>query len=131
MDRMVLGLLAGAVVGAPIITIATAIIAGSSRPDVGQFAVTTLLVFAALVLAMPLTQAPLWFVLRMRLRDSAASTLAGGLAFLAPSILILVAWGNYVGYAPVAQNAAWVASWGLAGLVAGSVGWRVASFEVS
>lgn len=132
LDRLVLGLLAGAAVGAPIITVAMAITAGNFSVDVWQFAFMALLVFVALVLTMPLAQAPLWFVLRrLRLRDSVASTLAGGLAFLAPSIFIMVAWGDYVGSAPLAQNVAWVAWWGLAGLVAGFIAWRVASFEVS
>lgn len=114
------------------ITVATAISSGNFNADLLQFAFTALLVFVALALTMPLAQAPLWLILRwLRLGDAVASTLAGGLAFLAPAILIMVVWSDYVGYPPLIQSLAWAASWALAGLVAGFVVWRVASFKVS
>lgn len=132
LDRLALGLFAGAAVGALIIAVAWGAVAGGYSGGMWQLIWTTLLLFVLLALITPLTQAPLWLLLRwLRLRDSVASTLAGGLAFLAPWILIMVAWGDYVGYPSLTQTVATLALWGLAGLVAGFVAWRVASFEIS
>lgn len=132
LDRLALGLLAGSIVSAPIVTVSMAVATNNLSDDVLNFALAAALVFLVLVVTMPLAQAPLWFVLRgWRLPDWAAATIAGGLAFLAPPILGAIAWADYAGPAAVAETVMLVVAWVPAGLVAGFVAWRVASFEVS
>lgn len=134
-DRLFAGLMAGAAVGALIVTITLTVyamaVAAEPSINVWWFVSTVVLVFLLFGLTMPLAQAPLWFLLRtLRLRDWIAATIAGGLAFIVPIGLFSIAWADYVGSAPITETVASLVCCGGAGLAAGFVAWRVASSDI-
>ena len=125
MDRLFAGLMAGAAVGAPMITVPMAV-TSNLISDLWQFTSTLVLVFLLLALVMVLAQAPMWFLMRaLRLPDWMAATIAGGLAFAIPLVWLMFAWADYVGSAPVAQNIALASYAAMTGIAAGFIAWRV------
>lgn len=132
LDRLILGLLGGAAVGAPLISTSMMVVRGDLTGTLWALVVIAIFVFLLLAVAGPLLQAPLWLLLRaLRLQDWIAATIAGGLAFLVPPVVLALAWSDYASPPLSEELVALLACWGLPGLLAGFVAWRVTSLESS
>ncbi|MGE0532004.1 MAG: hypothetical protein AB7G40_09315 [Hyphomonadaceae bacterium] len=128
LDRIALGLVAGAFIGAALLSIGYFILA-ERWPDISQVLIATTLTFLVCAILLPLTHPPIWFVLRMVLPDWLASTLAGGAAFSFMLVLITVLWSG--GYGSGDIELIQLMSWMAIGLAAGLVIWRVTFLQIT
>jgi hypothetical protein len=129
LDRMVLGLIAGAVTGALLVAVAYTFFLGTPSFDLGMLPLAGFLGFVLLLPLLPMTQPLIWFVLRvLRLPDWLASTIAGGIAFAAIFVLVTLCWNS--GYGTGGLDLFQLLSWTAMGLVVGLVIWRVTSFDL-
>lgn len=128
LDRIALGLVAGAFVGAALLSTGYFILE-ERWPDISQIVIATALTFLVCAILLPLTHPPIWFVLRAVLPDWLASTLAGGAAFSVMLVLITVLWSG--GYGSGDIELVQLLSWMTIGLAAGLVIWRVTFLQIT
>ncbi len=130
LDRMVLGLVAGAVIGAVSMGLAFTFVLGTPSVDAGMFIVTVLVGLLVLLLTLPLVHPFVWFALRLaRIPDWLACTLAGAVAFVVIPVVVTCAWERELTLNALADSGLFV--WPLIGVVAGYSIWRVTNWQVN
>lgn len=126
---MVLGLIAGAVIGAVSLGLAYTFVLGTPSMDAGIFIAYALVGLFILLLTLPLVHPIFWFALRLtRMPDWLAATVAGAVAFVVIPVVATCAWEREWTLSVLAGSGFFV--WPLIGVVAGYSIWQVTNWRV-
>lgn len=130
LDRLVLGLVVGAALGAVLVAISYMFIPAPLSPSLPQLPLVAFLVFMLLLLTLALTHPPILYCLRaIGVHGWLGSAIAGAVSFMLAPVLFALAWSRRV---PPLDDLASPALLILLpiGAAAGLAIWRVAHWNI-